>query len=111
YFLLRFRKYSIVLIVGFILFLTALLLHPATQKRFIHAPLKAIRLEGKVDGHDESNWAFSFRYQVYDCALFCIQSRLLTGYGTGGDETALMDCYNDRGYSMVADRNLNAHSE
>lgn len=111
YLLLQYKRYFKWLLAGFVVFMAILLLHPVTQQRFIEAPLKAIRLEGRVDGHDESNWAFSFRYQVYDCALDVIQSRPLVGYGTGGDEDALMACYTERGYEMVAVRILNAHNE
>ncbi|MFO7256971.1 MAG: O-antigen ligase family protein [Bacteroidota bacterium] len=111
YVFIQFKKYFWILLVGFIVFMAALLLHPVTQHRFIEAPLKAIRLKGRVDGHDESNWSFSFRYQVYDCALDQIRNRPLVGYGTGGDEPAMLKCYKERQYDMVLDRRLDAHNE
>jgi O-antigen ligase len=53
-----------------------------------------------------------FRLQIYDCSLSLLKyPNFIWGYGTGGADNNLQNCYDEKGYGWIAARNFNSHNQ
>jgi O-antigen ligase len=104
----KFKLLLVCLIAGSLTFFLLTESNPDIRERFLR-PLKMI---GSGDVKELQRYATD-RQQIYSCAIELLSrpTTLLVGKGIGDANQALIDCYDQHGYTWVSSRRYNAHNE
>lgn len=105
------RNFKIILLV-LLIFATFLLLIGQQNPDWTHRILGPLGMLANGEFDQLQNFIYD-RVQEFTCTVEILgkDMNLLTGFGTGDDNTALFNCYAEHGYDWILSQKYNAHNQ